>query len=252
MNELGVEKCQKRLLEMGKVIHKILTDNDIPYMIAFGTLLGAVRHKGFIPWDDDFDIFLFGDTYDKALEVLKLELPSDMFLETSETEPLYFHSWAHVKDVNTKCMCDQFPQDNIYSHNGLSIDLYVAYEMEEKDIDLFRLKENLKYQKRKLDCKLISEVQYLDVEKDLKLKIDIESRKVYEHNCKAFGMVLNERVMYPEEIFPLKEYIFEDTVFFGPADFDSMLNRFYGEYMQLPPEEKRIPHYSSVRYVESN
>ena len=55
---MDIKRVQKRLLEMGTVIARILEKHDIPYMITFGTLLGAVRHHGFIPWDDDFDIFL--------------------------------------------------------------------------------------------------------------------------------------------------------------------------------------------------
>ena len=102
--KIELSKVQKRLLEMGKVIAGILEHNDIPYMITFGTLLGAVRHKGFIPWDDDFDLFLFDDTYEKAMVVLEKELPSDMFLENSKSEPLYFHSYAHVKHLVKKVL----------------------------------------------------------------------------------------------------------------------------------------------------
>lgn len=84
----------------------------------------GVRHKGFIPWDDDFDFYLFDESYDDALKVLKQNLPNNMFLEYFDTEPLYFHAWAHVKDLYTECDCQQFPQDGAYAHHGVSIDLY--------------------------------------------------------------------------------------------------------------------------------
>ena len=247
---MSLKESQARLLEMGKTIHKILEANNIPYMITFGTLLGAVRHKGFIPWDDDFDIFLFGNTYGKALEVLKEELPNDMFLENEESEPLYFHSWAHVKDLNTVAICDQFPQDNIYYHHGLSIDLYVAFEMNESEIDLWRLQENLKYQQRKQKSGLLTQSELDIIRKNINDDILIEKNKAKDSaDKKAYGMVLNERIMYPEEIFPLKKYKFEDTEFYGPNDFDSLLIRFYGDYMSLPKEENRIPHYSQVERI---
>ena len=74
-NSFDIKRVQNRLLEMAKATAAILEKNNIPYQIAFGTLLGAVRHGGFIPWDDDFDFLLFDDSYDKATEALARELP---------------------------------------------------------------------------------------------------------------------------------------------------------------------------------
>lgn len=248
---LNIQEIQKKLLEMAKVIHDILSKNDIPYMITYGTLLGAIRHKGFIPWDDDFDIYLFGDSYQKAIEILRKELPDDLFLEDAISEPLYFHAWPHVKDKNTYTKCDQFPQDNIYSHNGLSIDLYITYEMKDKEIDLFRLRENLKYQERKYRDKLLTTAEYENICNVLKVKIEEEILNPKVTSSKnAYGMLLSNRAMYPNEIFPLKKYKFEDTEFYGPNDYDTLLKRFYGDYMKLPKKENRKPHYSFVKKIE--
>ncbi len=252
MGNMEIALVQNRLLQMGKTVCNLLEENGIPYMIAFGTLLGAVRHEGFIPWDDDFDLFLFDDSYGKAIEVLRDNLPDDMFLEDENSEPLYFHAWAHVKDVNTKTTCEQFPQDNIYAHKGLSVDLYCAHKMKEKEVDLFRLNENLKYQSRKYKQNLISKEDYICIKDELESKIHFEESKVRQdtNDADAYGMVVNERIMYPEEIFPLKKYTFEDGGFYGPNDSDSMLKRFYGDYMKLPAPEHRKPHYSSVEILE--
>ena len=80
-----IKRVQDRLLEIAKRTAAILEKHDIPYQIAFGTLLGAVRHGGFIPWDDDFDFFLFDDSYEKAMEVLAQELPSDLTIPYMHT-----------------------------------------------------------------------------------------------------------------------------------------------------------------------
>ena len=78
---VDVPRVQKVLFNMAVAIRDILEKNAIPYMLAYGTLLGAVRHKGFIPWDDDFDFYLFGDSYEKAIRCLRDELPADYFVE---------------------------------------------------------------------------------------------------------------------------------------------------------------------------
>ena len=246
-NILTIKEIQLKLFYMGKSICDILEKHEIPYIITFGTLLGAVRHKGFIPWDDDFDLFLFDDTYDKALEVLRKELPNDMFVEYYDSEPKFFHAWARVKDKTTECDYDMFPQDKIYNFKGLIVDLYKLIKMEEKDIDLFRLRENKLYQERKYKLGLISKENFDLKNNELDNLIKIEQMKSdnIESNV-AYGMTLNERVAYIEEIFPLKRYKFEDYEFWGPNNFDSMLTRFYGDYMKLPEVLKRKPHYLKV------
>lgn len=74
------------LFELDKVCKK----HNLKYFLLWGSLLGAIRHKGFIPWDDDFDFFLFEDTYQKAMEVLEKELPEDMFLKIQKVSQNIF------------------------------------------------------------------------------------------------------------------------------------------------------------------
>jgi len=240
-------RVQHRLLEMAKSIKAILDENDIPYIITVGTLLGAVRHKGFIPWDDDFDFHLFDDTYDSAIEALRLQLPEDIFLEDAKSEPLYFHAWAHAKDRHSEAKCELFPQDGVYAHHGISIDLYKLTRIRAYELQIFRNKEHIKYLDRKARNGLIEAREFLDKTSKLKAEIAVinlnknttneDERIVYAgtHSC-----------FYEDEIFPLVEYDFEDTKFKGPNNYDAYLTRRYGDYMQLPPMDKRKPHYSSV------
>lgn len=250
METIDLKRVQKKLLEMGKNIASILESNNIPYIITFGTLLGAVRHGGFIPWDDDFDFFLFDDTYDVAIELLRKELPKDMFLEDEKSESKYFHGWAHVKDMNSEVYCEQFPQDNLYNHHGLSVDLYKCKRIHSSELLDYRIVEMKKYLKRKLDKGIIDLSSY-NLQRDiLKEAIEKEEKNNPIEDSFIYGMAVKERFMFEKDIFPLKKYLFDGVEFWGPNDSNSILKHFYGDYMQLPSEENRIPHYSKVVFKE--
>ncbi len=244
----NLQLAQQRLLEMALCVHSILEANSIPYIITYGTLLGAVRHQGFIPWDDDLDLYLFDDHYDEAISALKKELPESMFLEDEESEPLYFHGWAHVKDVRSIVSHRQYTQDSIYSHKGLCVDLYKATLIPREELQLFQLTERMKYYERKHARGLIKDTSYKELCKEINSLIEHESmKKIHHPDDVIYGfMSLDGDYLEVEEVFPLKDYVFEGKVFHGPRLYDSFLRRCYGNYMELPPIEKRIPHYSSI------
>lgn len=245
---MDIKRVQNRLLEMGKVIADILERNNIPYMITFGTLLGAVRHGGFIPWDDDFDMFLFDDSYEEAMAVLSMELPKDMFLENKDTEPLYFHGFAHVKDVNTIVSCKQYPHDSLYEHKGLSIDLYRAVKIKESQLDEFLIREHISYLERRFRIGSIDKNVYESKTSELRAQLQTLS-SIVDSSKYVYGMALPEKSMEIINVMPLKKIKFEDTEFFAPSDSDAILKAFYGDYMKLPSEEHRIPHYDEVLFL---
>lgn len=252
----NIRRVQLRLLEMAVAIRDILEKYNVPHMITYGSLLGAVRHKGFIPWDDDFDFYIIGECYDEAMEHLREELPQDAFLEDGKSEPLYFHGWAHVKDLNTEAECDLFPQDNLYAHKGISIDLYRAYNIKSKYDRINRLKAHLEYLDRKKSKWLIVEEDYNNKTVKLLSELKEEEQKVvdvdWEKDDEMVGFIsIHNDSMLSKDIFPLVKYDFEGTYFWGPKNADMMLKRCYGDYMQLPPVDKRKPHYSSVKFLYS-
>ena len=145
---MDIKKVQNRLLYMATSIRDVLATHDIPYLLAYGNLLGAVRHKGFIPWDDDFDLFLFDDSYDEAISYLRAEMPKDLFLEDKESEPLFYHGWARVKDLKTYIEKKISLNTNAYKHQGLGIDLFRLKKMKADEEKLYRATEHLAYLKR--------------------------------------------------------------------------------------------------------
>lgn len=251
-NQKVIRKVQLRLLEIAICIKNILEAHNIPYFITYGTLLGAVRHKGFIPWDDDFDFFLFDDTYDLALEILQKELPDDVFLEYFNSEPKYFHGWAHVKDLHSYTKCDLFPQDGCYIHQGISIDLYKTKKVHEVDEFIYRYTEHRDYLLRRHKVGLIEDDVFQSRILEVEKKLYDEQLKLKD--CTTLGRELYSFTvggdrLFVEELFPLKRYNFENELFWGPNKAEVLLERCYHDYLKLPPEDKRKPHYSSVIFL---
>lgn len=241
-----VKKVQCRLLEMAIVIRNILDSHKIPYFICAGTLLGAIRSKGFIPWDDDFDLYIFDDVYEEAMHILGAELPKGMFLENENSEPLYFHAWAHVKDENTICYCEQFPQDSFYAHKGISIDLYRYKSMKQKEWPRFKYDAAMHYLEKRLEHGFITKSEYKKREQQFKEQIPVREEKVDAPEEIIFCSANSKFMMHYGCILPLSKVTFEGYVFSAPNNPDEFLSKVYKNYMELPPNDQRKPHYSDV------
>lgn len=249
-DRVDLTRVQARLMEMGKAIAAVLERNGVPYMITFGTLLGAVRHGGFIPWDDDFDFFLFDDSYDGGIEVLRKELPGDLFVEDEKSEPMYFHAWAHVKDLCSEVHHSLYPHDALYAHHGLSVDLYRCKRMALGQLRTYRKEEARAYLKRKQERGLIPENDAFTKLSELASQIDAEEDANEGSVEPIWGMAVRERYMRCADVFPLKMYQFCSEKFWGPQNADAILRHFYGNYRLLPCEEERVPHYDWVKFHE--
>lgn len=251
-----VKRSQNRLLNMAKTIAGIMERNQIPYSMVYGSFLGAVRHKGFIPWDDDFDFCIFDEYYDDVIKCLKEELPDDLFLEYDETEPLYFHAWPHVKDLRTETACSKYPQDNAYAHKGLSVDLYRFKKVRLADVTDEVIFQGHQYMERRRSKGLISDSDYNRFAARFEAMHnwfknmypneteDSVKREVYAN---VYTSLFSVDV---DDMFPLVKYKFEDTCFYGPNNADKILKHWYGDYMKLPPEEKRISHFDYVKFLQ--
>ena len=250
---VDLEGVHKRLLHMAKAVIRILEKHDIPYSLAYGTLLGAVRHQGFIPWDYDFDLWLFDDSYEVAKQCLREELPSDMFLEDEKSEPNYFHAWAHVKDLYSEVKHNRFLHDDSYKHKGLALDLYCLWKVKEHDVEQFLNNENRRYIMRRRQLGLMSDAEYktrlMKLEENEK---NMDKGEVWsEEDVYALLNFYSCKKMYHRYVFPLKKYKFEDSKFYGINQADSMLTDLYGDYMKPIPQEKRDTGFDSVELFET-
>lgn len=116
--------CWKAMLDMLEEVDRICRKHDIKYFLIAGSLLGAIRHKGFIPWDDDVDIALFRDDYDRLEKILQKELPSNMFMQTLATDPGYDATHLKIRLAGTTAIMKCAINERYRYNMGIFIDVF--------------------------------------------------------------------------------------------------------------------------------
>lgn len=247
-------RVQNRLFEMASQTADILEKNNFKYFIAFGTLLGAVRHKDFIPWDDDFDMFLFEEEYEEAVSCLRENLPSDIIVHDQKTDKTYYANWSKLRDVNSKTCCAAYPDDNQHEFTGINVDLYKLKKVERRNLDAFVEKEHIEFLVRKHDAGFMSEEEYWSKFCNWGCKFADYINAIKKSNSEksldeVFAFVVGIKKLEISEVFPLKKYRFRERDFWGPANADSFLSQAYGpKYLEPPVFDKRCPHCDSVTF----
>lgn len=127
-----VKELQEKELYLLKELKKICDRNEITYFLAYGSLLGAVRHQGFIPWDDDIDVCMNYSDYLKFEKVCEKELGSDFFLQTRDTEPDAGLSYNKLRLNNTTLIIDYMADRDI--NHGINIDIYPIYNVADNSL----------------------------------------------------------------------------------------------------------------------
>jgi lipopolysaccharide cholinephosphotransferase len=242
--------AQLRMLEILKVVDAICTKHEIEYTLCCGSLLGAVRHGGFIPWDDDIDINVTRDDLAKLRKILPRELPSHLVYQDYFTDPYYPTPIAKVRERDS------------YMYEGPCTD-----KLKEKGIfiDIIPIEEvpNLAW-KAKLDywyghC-LRGIHHYVDT-KDTILswivlpfawgltaltRLTNKFRRIdqlaHVYGFQAYG------ALQKKDYYPIKRISFEGFQACVPNNPDAVLTALFGDYMQLPPEDKRRVHSSKIEF----
>ena len=250
--EIKTSLLQVQLLGMMKVFHKICEENNLRYYMLGGTCLGAVRHKGFIPWDDDVDVGMPRKDYDIFCEKWKEFLPDFMELRYYKTEPKSPFHFAKLIDKRTT-LIERAYTDYI---EGIYIDLFPLDAMRKYNIWGKIRSKFIWVGKAALINRCTTEKRN-EVHKRIFNFISKRINLSFLHNvvekmilleksdnpnllCNFFG-AWNNREFIKSSVFGTPTlYDFEDTAFYGPQNTDSYLKALYGDYMCLPPESKRV------------
>lgn len=246
------------LIEFDRVCRK----HNLLYYIVGGTLIGAVRHKGFIPWDDDIDVSMPRKDFKKLIKIAKVELGSEYFLQTHKTEKKCSFHYAKLRKNGT--FFDEEKFRHKYFHKGIFIDIFpLDYIPENKLLQKlifksFGLMSGLICAKDKTDNYLFEGKSKTTVFLLKPLCILPKSliSALRTAIAKLSNILSNKKFLaslsgfhgYPMEISPESwwaegcDIVFEDKTVRAPKEYDKFLRHMFGDYMSLPPEEERINH----------
>lgn len=253
------KKTQKLILYIADEVIRICNKYNISYVIIGGTLLGAVRHKGFIPWDDDFDIGMTRQEYERFLEVCPGELDKNIFfLQTADTEKNFAYCMAKVQLLGTEVIEDFSIGVDI--HHGIFVDIFPYDNLPDGKLRrrcfLFRnqfLKTMLwikcgygvRDHSGRLGYKVLNFLgKFLSTEKLKYKRYHLLTKYANGEMKDCFTGDYPMELVKKDWLRQQEKYQFEGREYQGIAAFDNYLEDLYGDYMQLPPENERITHTS--------
>jgi len=260
--QIDLHDIQKRCMEMLADIDDYCRKHDIHYYLGGGTLLGAVRHQGFIPWDDDVDLMMPRKDYNKLIAGFK---GHDCAIISCETDPEYVTSYARVYDTNTVLTWGLNQDKDI----GIFIDVFPIDGFPTSDrltkLHLYHVKLVQTMLHARIRKKFKPGEKYIPVKKVLRNLVFLPANYLARRLNKIAQIYSYDKMEYvgtkatTDHLFLEKNprTIFSETVYFpfgdlslpAPSGYDEYLRHLYGDYMQLPPEEDRNPrHEFIVRY----
>ena len=269
MRPIDIHECHRLLLDMAAILDRVCRENAIPYYMLGGTMLGAVRHGGFIPWDDDIDVCLPAEDFNKLLDIYDKEWSEKYSIMNTERDINYPFPTTRIMLKGTQ-FCEEalapLPLDL-----GIFLDVYCFDNVSDDEKE---------YKKQAFDAWFWSHMRILvDVPRPVILAdgikgkllkaavtmgrgvcklLHLSTQKMYEREQEArnrFAHVKTKRIAYlhdtdrfvntypVDEVFPVDKLDFDGIQVSFPNQNDKFLRMLYGDYMQMPPVEKRKNHY---------
>ena len=249
-----LKRIQTELLHMIEIIANLFENNNINYFIAYGTLMGAVKFKGFLPWDDDIDLFLFDDEYERAISVLEKNLPTHLIIHGEKNDKNYFLSWNKVKNLKVEVEINDIynPDNQNLGFKNLGIDLYRLKRLKSTDVNDYLKKEAINFFERKLRARMVSKEEFLKQVNRINshnFTFPLAENSInIDEEVYVFVVKMNKPIL-TSQIFPLKKYEFENLTLFGPNKPEEVLLTYFSNIDKLPPVEERKPHLKKVRFL---
>lgn len=254
---------KKKLLETFHAFDNFCKQHEIPYYAAYGTLIGTVRHHGLIPWDDDIDVFMKRKDYDRFCafrgkvgghyDIMDINDDNYWLLSLAKFVDTDTTLWEHESlPLVLGIYIDVFPLDETSSENSL------AYKADYDKYSLLVARSMMKHPIKQLLRGVIHPYREIEMLEDIFIhrhrakfyreKYDILVEKLKQQKGDYYvsydGPYGVGEIMKKEWFAKTVSLPFEDMTIDAPIGYDSILRKVYGDYMQLPPENKRVSHHS--------
>ena len=262
--EISETEKKQVMLEIMDEIHDFCMSSNIPYYLVGGTLLGAVRHNGFIPWDDDMDIGLLRKDYDYLLKNFKSKSGNIKILHHKNME---HYIWPSAKAIHKNTSLIELGRQK--SEIGVFIDIFPFDYIDADDFDkakkivkksnhwknlltlkYLRIDRNRSFAKNILV--MIGKVLYIIPDGFLIKKVNSYGKRNYSGSenyvCNFTGAWGLREIAKASDFAETVTGQFEGRNYLLPGGFDDYLRTVYGDYMTLPPVEKRVTHHSNIAY----
>ena len=248
----SVRQVQEKILETMKYIDALCRENGIVYYIMGGTALGAVRHGGFIPWDDDLDIFMTPDQYEKFKAVFETQNSAQFVLQEWKTTPDYLE-YAKVR-MNGTTFIEEVFKDRTDMHHGIYVDIMILHKvpenkaiqrlvyLESKLVTLYALSQRNWKPKTRQQALVLKLLKILPC----KWMVKVAYRRIYRYDsrqdnyryCYWITPAKFRNGLFHKSLFAsVVDVPFEDTMLMGSEKIKEYLEYRYGDYMKLPSKE---------------